>query len=382
MAKFASGGEAFAQIATGFAGWWSHGGAEMSAGAGLVAIGAVAMAAANAIRPQRANNRATPGRRAKEKSALRNNSEGLAIAAADLLWRLKEITQDGSGYYIAPNAPGGDYYDYKRSSTAFRLAAVLGAIRLIDRETHILGEVRLGAPRKLHRAIQIFSAELAEGPPLEYLRAARLCEVWGLPPFPASKTEDEPFDQHGMHDSARFDAALRKHMPGTDVADTHALVGALMTLSRDELLDLFRKLAFDLAKFRGEEPPSPNTVLESVEDTARALAFREAKLYREWQRTIGDHMLQDARIISFGEFEMLLADQALRATPWIRRLLELFEGVDVAAEAKHDSRPRQLRRLTEANASLILALAKYSQAKNAITKETLALAKTLAAPAS
>lgn len=380
MAEFAPSGGALAQIASAFGGWLNQGGMDMSAGAGLAALGAIAMAVANALRPPLKYQQAPLNRRAREKLAVRTYAEVLAIAASDLLWRLKEITQDGSGYYVAPNAPGGDYYDYKRGSTAFRLAAVLGALRLIDRETHALGEARLGAPGEIFAAIQTFSGALADGPPQEYLRAARLCDVWGLPPFPAAKSESVPFDPHGMHDAARFDDALRKYMPGIDVADTHALVGALMTFSRDELLELFRNLAFDLAKFRGEEPPSPNKVLESVEDTARALAFREARLFREWQRTIGDRMLDGARVLSFGEFETLIADPALRATPWLRRLLDLFEGVDVLADSKHDARPRQLRRLTEANAGLILALTKIGPGKDALTPETIALAKTLAAP--
>lgn len=379
MAEFASGGGALAQIATAFGGWLNQGGMDMSAGAGLAALGAVAMAAANALRPQRQDKDSPLSRRATEKRALRDHAEAVAITASDLLWRLKEITQDGSGYYVAPNAPGGDYYDYKRGSTAFRLAALLGAIRLIDRETHALGEPRLGASNEVFAAIQNFSAALADGPPQEYLRAARLCDVWGLPPFPAARTEGQPFDPHGMHDAARFDEALRKCMPGVDVADTHALVGALMTFSREELLDLFRNLAFDLAKFRGEEPPSPNKVLESVEETARALAFREARLFREWQRTIGDQMLDGARVRSFGEFEALISDPAARTAPCVRRLLDLFEGVDVLSDAKHDARPRQLRRLTEANAGLILALTKTAPGKSALNPETIALAKSLAA---
>jgi hypothetical protein len=380
MAEFASSGGALAQIATAFGGWLNQGGMDMSAGAGLAALGAVAMAAANALRPSHGNWRVPLNRRAREKQAIRNHAEALCIAASDLLWRLKEITQDGSGYYVAPNAPGGDYYDYKRGSTAFRLAAVLGALRLIDRDTHVLGEARLGAPGPVFAAIQVFSAALADGPPQEYLRAARLCDVWGLPPFPAAKAEGQPFDPHGMHDAARFDDALRKHMPGVDVAATHALIGALMTFSREELLELFRDLAFDLAKFRGEEPPSPNKVLESVEETLRALAFREARVFREWQRTIGDHMLDGARVRSFGEFEVLIADPARRGAPCLRRLLDLFEGVDVLADSKHDARPRQLRRLTEANASLILALAKTSPGRSVLTLQTIALAKVLAAP--
>lgn len=380
MAAFASGDGALTQIAASFVDWWGHGGAEMSAGAGLAAIGAIAMAVGNALRPPRKARSAAPSRRAREQATLHSNSETLAVAASDLLWRLKEITQDGSGYYIAPNAPGGDYYDYKRTSTAYRLAAVLGAIRLIDRDTHVLGEARQNFESGLFDAIQTFSAALADGPPQEYLRAARLCEVWGLPPFPAAKADGEPFDPHGMHDAARFDDSLRKYLPGIEVSNTHDLVSALMNLNREELLDLFRKLAFDLAKFRGEEPPSPNIVLESVEDTARALAFREARLFREWQRAIGDRMLHDKRVISFAEFETLMADPALRATQWMRRLLDLFEGVDVAADSKHDARPRQLRRLTEAAAGIVLAASKDKQGKAALTVDAVLLAKALAAP--
>ena len=47
MAEFASGGGALAQIATAFGGWLNQGGMDMSAGAGLAALGALAMAAAN-----------------------------------------------------------------------------------------------------------------------------------------------------------------------------------------------------------------------------------------------------------------------------------------------------------------------------------------------
>lgn len=386
MADIGTNTDALGHVVASLIGWWDNGGMEMSAGAGLAGVVAVAVMklrpAARAEAPKRLS------RRARIAAAADLYAEPIAGAAVDLLWRFKEIVTDHSGHYIAPHTPDGAYFTYKKQSTAYRLAALLGWMRAIDRDVNLLGAGQHETRPALMAALENVSGALADGPALEFSRAARLCEVWGLPRFSSDEGSGLNEANHQLaHDSIAFDGALRKNLPGVEVEDAHVLIAAMMKKNREELLDLFRRLAFELARIRGVEPPSPSRVLESIEDTARALAYREAHIYREWQRAIGDVMIrsadvdspsQAASILTYSEFDAQVTTGSSRAAPWIRRLMDLFDGVEIDSAGEHDSRPRQLRRLAEANAELVLVLAKLPRAKNLITKDTLTVARALA----
>src|ERR1700755_936880 len=111
-------------------------------------------------------------------------AEPLTAAATDLLLRFKEVLRDQSAQYLSPSTPSGEYFTYKRHSTIYRFAALLGWIRALDRDVYLLGPHQHEGQTHLLEAIDLFTGALADGPSLEFLRAQRLCEVWCLPSLP------------------------------------------------------------------------------------------------------------------------------------------------------------------------------------------------------
>ncbi len=65
-------------------------------------------------------------------------SDPLKDAATSLRHRLKEIVEQKQAPYLLADAPGIPFLDYKRISTLYRIAAVLGWIRAIRRERSYL----------------------------------------------------------------------------------------------------------------------------------------------------------------------------------------------------------------------------------------------------
>jgi hypothetical protein len=71
----------------------------------------------------------------KEIERLRLYIEPLVVSAKKLFWRLDEVfSSEGSGAYLRSDVPNSEYNQYKKASTLYRLASVLGWKRAFRRE--------------------------------------------------------------------------------------------------------------------------------------------------------------------------------------------------------------------------------------------------------
>jgi hypothetical protein len=114
-------------------------------------------------------------------------AEPLSLATVSLLWRLHEaLEQPGRGRFLKMVGvpPTTNKYStfgaYKKLSTLYRLAALLGLIRACRREFSYLKVAESEAHGPIQEAINSFERALADGPAVAIERLVKLCSLWGL----------------------------------------------------------------------------------------------------------------------------------------------------------------------------------------------------------
>lgn len=298
----------------------------------------------------------------------------LALAAEALMWRLNEVLfHPGRAQFLRnvglqqPPNKYAAYNNYKKLSTMYRLASLLGWARACQREFSFLRVSTPSESNPVHNAISALERALADGPVVEEQRLKRLCELWGLTI---------------RQDSTRF-AAL-----GTRVES--AMDDFMLVSNLDELEKLGHSARHDLCKHIADvicdfldEKHLPDEILRETEARAfQALNIREAWLYRDWQTAIGDLMIRaldgaERRfdVISFLEFEKLYLSEDAGSMLWMSRLSALFDGVDMERADPYDYRPEQLRNVARATVKLVRAISQA--ARSPLSRETIDKAKSI-----
>jgi hypothetical protein len=304
-------------------------------------------------------------------------SKPLAASAVGLLHRLHEmLLQEHRPVFLRgvgiPKATGqgSSYRAYKKLSTVYRLAAVLGLIRACRREFSYLRLADRNESNAIHDAINKFENAFADGSWVERQRVMRLCEILRLPsePFEAST---ELLESAGV----RVDNLIYDSLEAGGVTDLPALTEVQ---KRSLCADIAGSLATDL----NTNPVSPAVMESQWKEAYEVIGMREAWVYRDWQTAIGDMMLRSSEgetrkfeVIGYGEFEQMHASGGDHQQTCIARLCEVLDDVNLEIEDRFDARPRQLRTMAVANANLILALHRALGPQTIITDSTLNIAK-------
>ena len=297
-------------------------------------------------------------------------SNPLVTSAISLLHRLNEILfKEHRPIYLQKRtrlAQGADlhrsYLFYKRLSTAYRVAAVLGWIRACRREFSYL---RIAEPVKaqdVDRAIESFEKALADGGWVEQERVLRLCELWQLGRMSPLGANDGVERLGVKINNLLWDILDESHSAKEDAA-------AL----RDEMKrDLCRRTADCITSFLSTNPVSDTSMDRTWPDAFNIITMREAWIYRDWQSAIGDLMTRTSElgargfeIVGYGEFEQFAGSGTEQQKAALDRLLAVFDGLDLSIQDRFDCRPRQLRAVAEATAKLVLAIHR-TQAKCSI----------------
>jgi hypothetical protein len=297
-------------------------------------------------------------------------SNPLVTSAISLLHRLHEILfKEHRPIYLHKGprlAPGADlhrsYLYYKRLSTAYRIAAVLGWIRACRREFSYLRVAEPVKAQDVDKAIESFEKALADGGWVEQERVVRLCELWQLGSASSLKT-GEGLELLGV----KINNLL------WDILDeSHLMKENASALSDEMKQDLCRKTADCIASFLGADAVIEASMRRTWRDAFCIITMREAWIYRDWQSAIGDLMTRiselDARsfeVIGYGEFEQFASSEKGPQRSALDRLLAVFDGLDLSIQDRFDCRPRQLRAVAEATARLVLAIHR-TQGKSSI----------------
>ncbi len=282
----------------------------------------------------------------------------LLTSSVSLLNRLYEILyQPHRPVYLlgrrlsTQSSPGGVYRAYKKLSTIYRLAAVLGWIRACRREFSYLRFAELEVGGGVHKAIDDFENALADGSWVEWERASRLCELWLLcKPGDLMKVPGA----NGL--GIQIDNLISDHLENAQVEDVSLFDEQARRLLSKQVADcLSSHLKTNLVQADSFERTLP--------DAFAILGMREAWIYRDWQSAVGDMMIRPAEsddrkyeIIGYGEFEQLDSSSTGKERLAIDRLFQVFDDLDLSIEDRFDARPTQLRAVAKASAELILAI--------------------------
>jgi hypothetical protein len=300
-------------------------------------------------------------------------ADPLSLATVSLLWRLHEaLEQPGRGRFLklvgVPTSTNkySTFGAYKKVSTLYRLAALLGWVRACRREFSYLKVAESEAHGPIEEAITRFEQALADGPAVAIERLEKLCSLWGIA---------GPLDKDTSQSLAvDLEIAIDEYFQNLDVDE----VSLLSAVQKSELASRAAKVittSFSLQDL-------PQAVLE--QSWARAVQivdFKEAWIYRDWQSAIGDHMLHPIdgaerrfEVVGFSEFESMCINGTEVQKKWILRLSAVFDGIDLSWKDPYDHRPSQLGAVLNATASLALALSHCVDKRN-ISDKSRALAR-------
>ncbi|WP_424813475.1 hypothetical protein [Roseococcus sp. YIM B11640] len=276
-------------------------------------------------------------------------SDPLKDAVTSLRHRLKEIVEQKQARYLLANAPNIPFLDYKRISTLYRIAAVLGWIRAIRRERSYLDPQQASASGEM-QAIDEFEKALADGTHVELQRLDELSNLWRVSTI--APQQKGPIASLIDGERAGF------------LAEKEALTASSM--SESDQVELAERCAAIIRREAGVDIPA-NLVAATAKQSTVTFGIKEAYIYRDWQVAIGDMMLQEDKrgvrhfsVLGFGIFE----DQVLEARKdtqshvarWIGRLERLIHDLDMTQIGMFDARREQLRKIYDSVIKLEAAL--------------------------
>ncbi|MGV9364370.1 hypothetical protein [Amycolatopsis sp. NPDC003731] len=304
--------------------------------------------------------------KAASKLTYENYANPLAVSAADLFYRMREIFDpDGSGFFLSGEVHVTTFERYKVLSTLYRMAGLLAWIRALRRELLLL-QPKVARKKELEAALNAFSEALAEGGHIETTRLSGLAEVWGLGP--------------GAGESSRragiqVDHELKKALHAGTAAKFRDLDEAAQ-------LDALERIHAVVAAAAGADALDGAGLVGSRSRAAGILSVREAWIYRDWQAAIGDVLLRETssgprrfQVLGYRDFETLVEEGEEADRRWLRRLYSVIDDVDVHADRTSDARIGQLHAVYVATAGIIKALSAAGGRRSPIGGDLLACAK-------
>ena len=295
----------------------------------------------------------------KEQSEIYDRySHPLAASAISLQNRLHEILHQkhrpvyllGRGLPESSNQ-GSEYRSYKKLSTIFRLAAVLGWIRACRREFSYLRVGEQKAAKNIHKAIDDFENALADGNHQERQKIKRLHELWHL-----GSPGNDSFIPELDSLATQVDNLICDCLVEWEVED-------ISRINEAQRRKLCKNVADCLCSHLKTNSIADQSLERSWPDAFAILAIRQAWIYRDWQCAIGDIMILKSEsgsrmfeVIGYGSFEESYSSSDQKYQKAMRRLFDIFDELDLSIEDRFDARPNQLRAVAKATAKLILAI--------------------------
>jgi hypothetical protein len=309
-------------------------------------------------------------RKNRENEILRSYVAPLNDACGNLIWRFNEILIDQRWHCLVTTTRPVDYNRYKRVSTLYRIACVIGWIRAIELELNSLpqGAARVRLP--LSAPFDQFKSALADGPHVEIHRLEQLCSVLKF-----------SLEKIGPLDKASLATTLEVKLydiAGDDLKGDGDFINNIDDAKRIEICS---GVADFLAQKLGQRSLSARLIREKREQIMACVAYREALIYRDWQNAIGDAIIvaddtsiRRYKLLGFQGFEGILND----GSSWMSAFALSIDDIDFDTRNPNDFRIRQLETLAAAVGSIALAIAK-SENSDLASKDTILKAKELAA---
>jgi hypothetical protein len=274
---------------------------------------------------------------------VRTYADPLLEATKALKYRLNEIIEGRNVGYLLASAPETRFIKYKRLSTAYRLASLLGWLRAFRRERSYLDPEAFAEDEKTQAAICKIEDALADGQGVESQRLEELSRLWRV-------------DIGHLGDEASRALAIEIEAQRHRVLTSKRYPHRVDHLAPQDKLDLVAACASLVREATGADLP-PELVEATADQAILYLQIREAYIYRDWQAAIGDFMIREISdgprrfdVLGFGSFEdtYLEASEANFAAPrdrWFERIEALFHDLDMKKHGMFDARRKQLQAL-------------------------------------
>ncbi len=279
----------------------------------------------------------------------------LSASAEKLIWRMSEILISKRSHFLLLKASPKDFNQYKRLSTLYRIAALLGWIRAINLELSALPRGGFGATSPVFKALAKVQSAMADGHGVEERRIRSFCKACNINISALSKDQLSSL-------AASFEVAMYT-IAGDELRDNHHHMLSSTKLHQEFVCKSLVQFLVDKQLVCSIDGENFSTILEGL---VSCLGYREALIYREWQDAIGDavivkdehSMARKYRIIGFEEFGRLLVSGIFN---WIKPLREFIEDVDFESLDSMDERPRHLHDLTKGVAEVLVAISENGQ---------------------
>lgn len=179
-------------------------------------------------------------RRQSQMEVYRQYLAPLCETCEKIVWRSKEIFIDKRYAFLKTTTLPLDFNAYKRISTLYRIATLIGWIRGMNLELRALPRDESNFATPISKQITAFQKALADGPHVELHRLTRLSALWSI-------------DLSWLDQASRAALAMRFEI------EAYAATGGYLNLDPDRLSDLptdeklaiCRHLAAYLAKETG-----------------------------------------------------------------------------------------------------------------------------------
>lgn len=320
-----------------------------------------------------ANRREAKQRQETQNSVYFKYAGPLSVAAEELFWRLKEIfSGEGRSQFLLPQCRTHGFDHYKFDSTLYRLAAVLGWLRAYRLELLILSIDGKNESADFRKAIASLESSLADGHHVEDRRIQSVADLWKV-----ELSKDPQVRRRIAVSIERISKALLDPN-AQDLSDLSAM--------DDYKKDFLCKEVYAVLKNPDstKEALSDTLLSETKQDIIRSLSHREAWLYRDYQRGIGDMMVKPLssgsrlyNVHGFRDFENLLSSNDAEVNRWIARLRSVLDGVDIESENVYDARIGMLQSVHLSLGKLLLSLHQQSPDRTPVSQEALDAARSL-----
>jgi hypothetical protein len=310
------------------------------------------------------------GKLDRQHEIFRNYAAPLTASSEKLIWRFNEIFVEDRHQFLKKATMPLVYNEYKRKSTLYRIASLLGWIRAIHLELSALPRGASGFLTPISKAIGKIQGALADGPDVELHRLEQLGAVWRLEFGSVTSEQKKSL-------ATRVEIKLYELAGGKLKHDSEHL----RKLGSEEKIKICQSLANFLCQELRRKNLEDGIINETMNQAIAAMSYREALIYRDWQDAIGDSVLENDpdstrrfKIIGYEKFEDLLKAETL----WMEVFRGCIDDIDFESIDPNDFRAKQLKKLSIAVSNILISLSQTEE-KDLINGSALEVANKLVA---
>lgn len=256
--------------------------------------------------------------------------------------------------FVYKTAQINDFQEYHYISTLYRLCAVLGWIRAVNRELTGIELSNNNSYERLKTSIKTFEKSLTNKDYAGSGRLEYLARKWSFDLSSLSESQEQYLEN--TLNNLIWDRLI------------HANVAYAKDLGSEDQDLLLKDLADKIAQVSGNECLDETSINSSHDQIISVLSRKEAWIYSNWQQAIGDMMLRQEEnsnkmrsyeVLGFREFESLyLSSETTEHADirWINRVDNLFRDLDVKKDIIFDARISLLKNLYTCLIKLIESL--------------------------